>query len=531
MRLEVHRIDSLPPLAWVAEVFVQDGLVVARCGLWVEAGDGWFIEGIWDGAFGGARYDETEGVFGTGAVLRDGAVTFVSSVATTDFLYHRLHGSSVLVSNSLSLLLSCSDDELDPACDRYDLINKSIIRGINGYTSRIPTRRGFVERLMHRNLMVDGVGTALLDKPAAPRFSSFDDYHSYLDAACRRLLANARDKDRSLPFIVATTQSKGYDTTAVNAVARKYGIDVAYTISKAKGRGVFADGEEGEQSDDDGAEICRILGLENVVQIDRREFTRAPETERLLYAALDANDDANFLGICERLPAQPSLLLTGTLGEIWYPSRLYNAWREPSVGADLPRWDLGTHGLTELRLSSGFVHAPLIYLGARNRDDIFAISDSGQMQPWSIAGAYNRPIPRRIAEQAGVPRHAFGQRKMATVVEAAAPRLPWGQELREEYKDFLITHNIMARPHWSLLPLVRRWNTIVAFAPAGYYKAAYYASRIMYRVFGKELPVIWRSLNGRLFCFGVNKRIAEYRAALEPAREAAGVSHPLKDGA
>ena len=36
------------------------------------------------------------------------------------------------------------------------------------------------------------------------------------------------------------------------------------------------------------------------------------------------------------------------------------------------------------------------------------------MRPWSIGGAYDRPIPRRIAEEAGVPRDLFGQNKMAT---------------------------------------------------------------------------------------------------------------------
>jgi hypothetical protein len=33
------------------------------------------------------------------------------------------------------------------------------------------------------------------------------------------------------------------------------------------------------------------------------------------------------------------------------------------------------------------------------------------MIPWRLNNSYDRPIPRRIAEEAGVPRHLFGQKK------------------------------------------------------------------------------------------------------------------------
>jgi hypothetical protein len=35
------------------------------------------------------------------------------------------------------------------------------------------------------------------------------------------------------------------------------------------------------------------------------------------------------------------------------------------------------------------------------------------MRPWSVGGDYDRPIPRRIAEEAGVPRQWFGRVKLA----------------------------------------------------------------------------------------------------------------------
>jgi hypothetical protein len=39
-----------------------------------------------------------------------------------------------------------------------------------------------------------------------------------------------------------------------------------------------------------------------------------------------------------------------------------------------------------------------------------------EMAPWSIGGEYDRPIPRRIVEEAGVERDSFGQSKKAVAV-------------------------------------------------------------------------------------------------------------------
>ena len=257
--------------------------------------------------------------------------------------------------------------------------------------------------------------------------------------------------------------------------------------------------------------------MTNVVRLDRNECSRASNDERLLLATLDDNADANFIPLCRRLPERPSLLFTGTLGEIWYPERIYSEWREPNSGAHLARWDLGTHGITELRLKYGFVQAPIVYLGARNRDDIFRLSDSTEMAPWHVDGKYNRPLPRRIAEEAGVPRAAFGQRKMATVVEFPSPQIPCGEALREEYYAFLRRNRLLTRFGWWLLPLVHSWNTATIFASPRQHRPLYYVQRLLIR-FGRRdtrLPQLGRSLDGRVFCFAANTCVAEYAYALD----------------
>ncbi len=43
---------------------------------------------------------------------------------------------------------------------------------------------------------------------------------------------------------------------------------------------------------------------------------------------------------------------------------------------------------------------------------LYAITRSEEMGPWTLGVSYDRPIARRLAEEAGVSRALFGQRKM-----------------------------------------------------------------------------------------------------------------------
>jgi hypothetical protein len=67
--------------------------------------------------------------------------------------------------------------------------------------------------------------------------------------------------------------------------------------------------------------------------------------------------------------------------------------------------------LAEFRLRVGFIHVPAAYFGGVRQPDMLAIAKSAEMRPWSVGGDYDRPIPRRILEEKGVPREAFGYRK------------------------------------------------------------------------------------------------------------------------
>jgi hypothetical protein len=92
-------------------------------------------------------------------------------------------------------------------------------------------------------------------------------------------------------------------------------------------------------------------------------------------------------------------------------------------------------GLCEYRLIKGLFHCVVPFWGARKARQIQALNFLPEMEPWTLHRYYDRPIPRRMLEQAGVPRELFGNRKEATSAEMFFlwPFTPQGKELFAEY--------------------------------------------------------------------------------------------------
>lgn len=511
--------QDVPRLAWLADIDRGRRRAEVTHGAWVEVFEGGFVEGVWDGPFRAAMFDQTPTVFGSGGVVRSAAMVFVSSTATTDYLYWAADepATRVAVSNSLPMLLARLGDELDPQIDFYDEINASIMHGIERYTREIPTRKGkTIRRLMHRNLTVAPTFVSETPKPWPPDFGAYDDYAAYLHDSYGRLAVNARDGARRRPMAVCSTQSKGYDTTAANAVARQFGIDRVFTVTRAKATGYYADEAGGADQDDDGTEICAYFGLE-CIPIDRRSIERDVAGEYLFYASMHENGDLNFHEV-GRYIDKPTALITGCLGEIWHSRSFYD--EHPGlINSDLMRADLGNHGLTEVRLSAGYVQVPFPYIGARRRESIFRITHAPEMGPWRLNTAYDRPIARRLAEETGLPRLAFGQTKMASVLEFPFPVVPVGDPLRLEFLNFLVGNRLIRRWQLALLPLARRWNAIVWNTSPRRHAWSYYSQRLIGKAVGRPFafPFAFARLNGAIFCFCVNRRIEDYRSARRPS--------------
>lgn len=504
MKIDFSLRPQLPPLGWIATVDVSACTVFVRHGRLVEVAEHWYFEGAWAGSFEGGGFWNTECVFGTGGSVTGRAITFVTSTALCDSIYwSKLGTGQYVVANGLSLLLAVTGRRLDPHNSSYLEINQSLVRGFRLYKSNIPTTSAAVHRVAHQNLRLsDRNGVEILPKPASPHFRNYTDYRDFLTSSSGSLIANARDSLRKTPLQILSTQSKGYDSSAVNALLAKFGVDAAFTIAQAKQVGVAAGKERKPSESDDGTEICHALGISPIL-IARDAFRNLGDRELDFRAGFPECQDLNLAGILPHLEG-PSLLFTGILGQIWYTDESLGS---RGAEGDLAGWDQGGYGLGEARIRSGFTQVPLPFLGARRLSEIRSITRSPEMKPWRVGGNYDRPIPRRMAEEAGIPRSLFGQRKMATVVEDAFPELPFSGSLQRDYLEWLDGEGLCRTRVQGGLRLARTFNAITSRRHLKGYRYVYFFERAVSRLLRKEwfFRPVWTHLRSSLYVFAVNR--------------------------
>lgn len=516
MKLHATQDDALPKLAWLAKCFSDR--VVLMHGNAVEVWEDGWLEGAWAGEFADKSFDRCAEVFGSGGLVKaSGRVVIVPSATTTNYCYFGVNANGAYeFSNSMPLLLASLGQRLIPLHREYLAINDSLLKGYKRYQSEIPTDRGVIRRLVFWNAVVEKRSILLEDKPSTPEFGSYEEYREYIGARYQEIAVNARSLSRKCPLKIYSTQSKGYDSTAMNAIAASSGLDAVFTILQGKGQGLFADTDKDVQVDDSGTEIGRYLGF-SCTPMNRRAIEGLPDSEYLYYCSVHAGEDMN-LSETESLIKSPGLLLTGCIGEITAPWDYYYRYygnSETGIG-DLERADHGTNGLGEVRLETGFIDLPLFYIGARARRSIANIAASDQMQRWRLGTNYDRPIARRIAEEAGVPREIFGQRKSATVTVYTPPQLPLSSALRQEYKRYLVDNGVLSGIQLLCIPLVHRFNRVSWFVSPKRFRLLYYFERLVSKAFGRQyhLPIIWHWVNNALFAFCVNKRVTHYSMCL-----------------
>lgn len=400
-----HENPLLPRLAWCTRLTRSTPVVDVEHGSWVETGRDYFVDGVWNGPFGDRRFSRFEVMLGSGGALADGRVAFTPTTHTMERLYSLRSADAVFVSNSLAFLLQATGSTLNRRYWRYEADLMSFLRGYKKARTRLPLANGrTVELHYHRTFLFDSDLTLQwVDPPQPPGFTSYRGYIDYLVETIGQLHKNAVATDRRISYTPLTTISSGYDSPACAVLARHIGCRRSVTFTAA--RTAFA--SKLESTDDSGEPIAALLGLE-VDAFSRDRYLDADDfPEALFLATGSGGDDVVLSALADRL--ERTMLFTGMLGDtLWSTSS-----QDPAVSREYRfRFPAGA-SMQEFRLKTGFVHVPVPLLTFTRHAEIQKISTSDEMRPWRLDAAYDRPIPRRLVEESGVPRDAFATEKRA----------------------------------------------------------------------------------------------------------------------
>jgi hypothetical protein len=338
------------------------------------------------------------------------------------------------VSNSLPALLAFGGNSLQESYRQYQEDLCSVSNGLGRYAKELPLKNGVARVTYFNNLVFDGCSLTEVEKPQSTSgFKDFDAYYTFLKDTAGKLGTNLRAQARKCKIQPLATLSSGYDSATAAIIARSAGSTQAISFCRAR---AFI-----KPRSDSGKAVAVTLGM-SCEEYDRT--AREYPDEEAVWAALGMPDDLNLTLFRYHEPL--TLLFTGYAGSM--------AWdRQPYLESTLTaRSDPFGAGFTELRLHRGVFHCAVPFWGVRCQADIHAISNTPEMAPWTLGTDYDRPIPRRIIETAGIKRGAFAFRKSATTYRETLC-WPLSPSAQQSFRRFLQVRGIQSPNPWKLLLL------------------------------------------------------------------------------
>ena len=443
MILEFRRLRSLPKLSWCACVRRGEPEVRALLGEGIETRGNAFVEGAWSGDFAEFGFDEAETLIGSGCRVRETKVRFVSASHPLERIYMMRLDESLLVSNSLPFLLEQGEDGLDLGYPEYSFdCLAAFRRGVLGEPLRLQTARGRrVEAVTDGFVEVDErLAASVCPRRHGDPPRDFGELHKMLASAVERVCGNATSPARERGVYPAIAQlSKGYDSTAAAALAVRYGgCREAATF-------VGSSAKSGELVDDSGVETARELGID-ISKHDRHDLSNLPlEVEAEFFLCPLARGDMSTAVMEDRLRGR--LFTSGRNAERYWTDGAQQAGMGFAELADMGLAGLGT---SEFRLRAGCLHFPVPYVGAFDSKALQGVAASEEMAPWRTGGRqYQRPIARRIAEEAGVPRESFGQKKVGGAGARLRPLRAETEQALREFVEARVPETVRRRLRFS----------------------------------------------------------------------------------
>src|SRR5690606_29255269 len=182
---------------------------------------------------------------------------------------------------------------------------------------------------------------------------------------------------------------------AVTASGKSRGVKQFFTYAGAWGK---------RTAEHDATAIATAMKVETTAL--ERAAPEVPEDELRLIAGSPLGQQHPLLAMARHveLNCEAGLVFTGYQGGVMWNANVPAEYRS----TQMKRRDTSGLDLTELRLKSGFFNVAVPFLFAASIESVSRVSQLPELAPWRLGNDYDRPIPRRIVEEAGVPRQLFG---------------------------------------------------------------------------------------------------------------------------
>lgn len=235
-------------------------------------------------------------------------------------------------------------------------------------------------------------------KDSGLSFSSYNDYYQRINDILDCIYKNAQSNLRKIKYDSISTISRGYDAVATSVLAKQHGCNRVITFNKPK-----------QYANDCGEDIAKLIGYDNIYLCDANRYRT--QTELIEAECISSGDvGSSIIFAAYKDLFKNSMVMMGIRGDsLW--ERIHanvNNLQDFTAGNTLQQTD---HIFVETCLDANAVCIPLPMIGSDRWTDIAQISNSVEMENYSIRPNYDRPIPRRIAEDFGVPRNWFGLEK------------------------------------------------------------------------------------------------------------------------
>jgi hypothetical protein len=401
--------SALPPLAWCAVVERNNPQITIQHGPAVEAHPQFFAEAAWSGNFNLEGLHHATTVCGTAGLQIQEEVLFLTGSSQCSPLFTVRGRDSVYISNSMIYALVAAGDQPDSAYPfyAYDILNayrqrlSDYLSGRNAIGSVVlPTAKGaelrihFLARLVLSSDLQFKIQPILVDQPP----ECYSSLKRHLDETVSAVLANAAATTRRVQYESFLMISKGYDSPALASLAAGKGSDLAATV---------VDHRQADPSADSGIEIASLLGYQ-CKTVDRWDYLQQDYKIQAEFAWQTFAPALSFQSLATDL--NKKILFSGVYGYAWQEWQPFRSVeRSPYF-----RTMIAGLGQLEFRLRAGYLVFAVPSIGIPHTTAWNAISRSEEMAPWRLGGSYDAPIARRIGEEAGIPRQAFGIKKMAT---------------------------------------------------------------------------------------------------------------------